>query len=381
MNLQTQPVARSTNPTNPLSNLLAQRYTPLFRHSLNSQIEATLATESFLRRQKQNFKLLRRWLVFKTSGQASLLHEHLPAPPARILWLNFLNNRIGDSIMDLSGRALLGAFEVDLLTDKSQAELFATDRYFKNVFSNPALVDPSRYDFALVDYINTESLRLKRKWFPALPFASLYGFFSGPEVNRTLFSCYRIHHLLRYPHTEVELQRFLTPQIFIEDERSPLPTKDGRKRVALALGGLNPYRTYGKWAEMILHLRKIWPLGKPFPQFILVGSENGRQSVESIKTALAGCEVISLVGTLSLRATARVISDTNFYVGADGGLMHCAIALKLPGVALFGNHISPDFRLPPGAKLDALEAADDVNSIAATTLAEKFLTGWERWLG
>jgi heptosyltransferase-2 len=272
-----------TNSSNPLRNLLAQRHTPPFRHQLTSKTHAILTAESFSRRQQQNFKLLKRWLLFKTSGQSGLLRAHLPAPPARILWLNFLNNRIGDSIMDLSGRALLGAFKVDLLTSKSQAELFNTDRYFEKVFTDPAAIDPTRYDFALVDYINTGSLRLKCKWFPKLPFASIYGFFSGPEVNRTLFSCYRIHHLLQYPHSNEQLQPFLTPRIFIEDEPSPLPAKEGRKRVALVLGGLSPYRTYGKWAEMIRCLRIIWPLGKPFPQFILVGSENGRQFIRTTR--------------------------------------------------------------------------------------------------
>lgn len=379
MNLQTQPVARSTNPTNPLSNLLAQRYTPLFRHSLNSQIEATLATESFLRRQKQNFKLLRRWLVFKTSGQASLLHEHLPAPPARILWLNFLNNRIGDSVMDLSGRALLGAFEVDLLTDKSQAELFATDRYFKNVFSNPALVDPSRYDFALVDYINTESLRLKRKWFPALPFASLYGFFSGPEVNRTLFSYYRIHHLLRYPYSDEQLETFLTPQLFIEEKPFPLPAKNGRKRIALTLGGLADFKTYRQWPEVIRHLREQWPTAQRFPQFILIGSQNGLQYVEPVKAALAGCDEVSLVGDLSLRTTARVLADCDFYLGADGGLMHCADALKLSGVVMFGNRVTPEIALPPHTTMKTLKDSRGVNHIPPQTVADKIRGEWKHW--
>ena len=238
--------------------------------------------------------------------------------------------------MDLSGRTLLGAFEVDLLTDEAQAELFLTDRYFKKVFTNPSSIDPSSYDFALVDYINTKSVLLKRKWFPLLPFASIHGLFSGPEVNRALFSVYRIHHLLRYPHSEEQLRPFLTPPLFIEDEPSLLPTRGEGKRVALTVGGVSPYRTYGKWPEVIQLLREQWPTGKRFPQFVLIGSQNGIQYVEPVKGALKGCEVISLVGTLSLRSTVRVLSDCDFYIGADGGLMHCAIALNYPALFFLG---------------------------------------------
>ena len=340
-----------------------------------------MRAEGFLKKQKKNFKLLKRWLMFNTSGQTGLLRDQLPPPPARILWLNFLNDRIGDSVMDLAGRALLGAFEVDLLTDKSQAELFSTDRHFKKVFTDPSSIDPAGYDFVLLDYVNTRAISLKRKWFSALPFASIYGLFHVPQVNRTLFSCYRIHHLLRYPHSEAELQPFLSPQLFVEGEPCPLPAKNGLKRVALTLGGMAPFKTYCHWPEVIRNLRKHWPSERRFPQFILIGSQNGLGYVEPVKAALEGCEVISLVGALSLRTTVRVLADCDFYMGADGGLMHCADAVKLPGVAIFGNRVTSEVALPPHTAMKTLGDPRGVNHISPAAVAEKILAGWERWHG
>ena len=379
MNSTSKHLAGAPNPWNPLANLLAQRYRPPFRHLLPSNAEALLATEGFWRRQQQDLKLFKRWLMFKTSGQAGLLCDQLPPPPARILWLNLLNNRIGDSVMDLSGRSLLGAFDVDLLTDKSQAELFSTDRYFKKVFTDPGAIDPADYDFALLDYVNTRAISLKRKWFPTLPFASIYGLFHVPVVNRTLFSCYRIHHLLRYPHSEAKLQPFLSPQLFVDDEPCPLPAKNGLKRVALTLGGMASFKTYRRWPEVIRHLRGQWPTGQRFPQFVLIGSQNGLQYVESVKAALDGCEVVSLVDALSLRTTVRLLAECDFYLGADGGLMHCANALKLSGVVLYGNWVAPEIAMPANTLMKTLEDTRGVNYIPPQTVAEKFQTAWKHW--
>ena len=174
---------------------------------------------------RENGKLLRRWLWLNLTGQARLLQDRLPPPPARLLWLSPSSNSIGDSVMELAGRALLGAYEVDLLTDKFYAELYRNDRYIKRVFTDPAKIDPSGYDLGLQDFFNTRSLRIKRRVCPRLPFAAVQGFFWGADYNRMLFSCYRIHHLLGYPYTTDDLRPFLRSRLFLEDEPPPLPLR------------------------------------------------------------------------------------------------------------------------------------------------------------
>jgi ADP-heptose:LPS heptosyltransferase len=76
-----------------------------------------------------------------------------------------------------------------------------------------------------------------------------------------------------------------------------------------------------------------------------------------------------------LRAAARLVSDCDFFVGADGGLMHCAVAADLPGVALFGR-VEPKLRLPPETAMQALYDADDVNHNPPQAVAEAIRARW-----
>jgi ADP-heptose:LPS heptosyltransferase len=78
---------------------------------------------------------------------------------------------------------------------------------------------------------------------------------------------------------------------------------------------------------------------------------------------------------LSVRATARLVSDCDFFVGVDGGLMHCAVAADLPGVALFGR-VEPNLRLPPETTMRALYDADDVNNNSPQAVAEAIRAHW-----
>ena len=362
-------------PSNRLQGLLAQRYTPPFKDELPGTMAAMLENERPQQKLRENGKLLRRWLWLHLTGQSRLLRDRLPPPPARLLWLSPSSNSIGDSLMELAGRALLGAYDVDLLTDKGYAELYRKDRYLREVFSDPEAVDPSGYDFGIQDFFNTRSLRIKRRVCPRLPFVTLQGFFWGADYNRMLFSCYRIHQLLGYPLPAAELRAFLQPRLFLEDEPAPLPKEPGRRRVALALGGKYPARTYSRWPEVLRSLITTWPSGQPFPEFVLVGSRNALADLPAVVAALGNQACRSFVDVLTLRATARLISDCDFFVGTDGGLMHCALAANLSGVALFGR-VLPSLRLPPETDMQALHDSDDVNNVSPPAVAEAIRSRW-----
>jgi heptosyltransferase-2 len=363
-------------PTTWLRQLLAQRYTPPFKHELPGTVAEMLAAEPWRQKARENGKLLRRWLWLQLGGQARLLHDRLPPPPARLLWLSPSSNSIGDSVMELSGRALLGAYEVDLLSEGHYAGLYRNDRYFRAVFSDPDAIDASRYDFAIQDFFNTRSLRIKRHVCPNLPFAALQGFFWGPDYNRMLFSCYRIHHLLGYPHSAQELRPYLRPHLFLEDEPPPLPRLPGCRRVALAVGGKFAARTYRRWPEVLRHLVAGWPREQLFPEFVLVGSKNGLADVPPVRAALGNHACATFVDALSLRASARLIADCDFFVGTDGGLMHCAVAVDLPGVALFGK-VPPNLRLPPEPAMRTFYDASDVSNISPEAVAEAIQVDWQ----
>ncbi|HEV2330872.1 MAG TPA: glycosyltransferase family 9 protein [Verrucomicrobiae bacterium] len=354
-----------------MSGFFAQRYTPPFRHELPGTMKEMVENESPVRKFSANFKLLRRWLWLKMNLPSRLLRDRLPPPPRRLLWLNYSSTSIGDSIMELAGRSMLGAYEIDLLTDPVHAELYLHDRFFKSVFIDAEQLDSSRYDFVILDLFNTRSIRLKRSIGPNLPCACLQSFFYGAHFNRMLFSCYRIHHLLGYPYNDVQLQPFLRPSLFVDAEPSPLPPRR-KRRFALMLGGVEPFKTYQHWPKVIRMLRARWPAEREFPEFVLIGSTNAVPNVEPVMTALKGCDAASHVGSLTLRQTATALTASDFFLGTDGGLMHCAVALDVPGVALFGK-FPPKLLLPPKSKMNSIYNEQDVNNIPAAAVADAVL--------
>ena len=351
---------------------LAQRHTPPFRHGLPGTMAEMLAGESWHKKLAENFKLLKRWLWLKSNLPSHLLSDRLPLAPARLLWLNYSSTSIGDSIMELAGRTLLGGYEIDLLTDKQHAELYRTDRYFGKVFTDAGELDATRYDFVLLDLFNTRSIRLKRRACPELPFACMQCFFYGADFNRMLFSCYRIHHLLGYPYNDEDLRSFLQPRLFLEADLDPLPPKRKETRCALLLGGVHAIKTYRRWPEVIQLLRARWPGDRELPEFTLVGSQNGLPHVGPVMTALAGCAATSHVGALTLRQTARALAACDFFIGTDGGLMHSAVALDVPGVAVFGKFLPPLY-LPPKSNMHSVYDATDVNNVTPARVVEAIL--------
>ncbi len=356
---------------NSLKRFLSQRYVPPFKHVLPGEMAEMLVRESLKQKVASDFMMLRRWLLLRLTGQSRLLSEHLPPAPARLLWLrNPTSVSIGDSVVELAGRALLGGYNVDLLTAKSPAaELYQTDRYFKNIFTDAGAVDASRYDFALLDLFNTDSIKLKLRVCPRMPFAGVQGFFYGGHYHKMLFSCYRIHHLLGYPYSEHELSSFLKPRLFLEDEPLSLPRRN-RMRACLVLGGVLPLKTYRSWPEVIRRLRQSWPSQKSFPEIVLIGSDNGQPYVEQVMSALDQDQAMSFVGKLSLRATARLIAGCDFFIGPDGALMHCAVALEIPGLALIPFNL-PQLYLPPETKMQALFDAQNINNISPELVARR----------
>jgi hypothetical protein len=372
---QTNPVTGKKQ--NAFGRFFAQRYTPPFRHELPGTMQAMLANESWNRKLSADFKLLKRWFWLKMNLPSRLLLDRLPPPPRRVLWLNYSSTSIGDSIMELAGRAMLEGYEVDLLTHKQHADLYLQDRYFKKVYTDAGQLKAAHYDFVLLDLFNTRSIQLKKRICPDLPCACLQSFFYGASFNRTLFSCYRIHHLLGYPYSEQELQHFLRPRLFVDDQ-NPLPPRQKQNRFALMLGGVEPFKTYQLWPEFIKLLRLRWPSGSDFPEFILLGSQNGMPSVEPVMAALKDCGATSFVGKLTLRQTAGALAACDAFLGTDGGLMHCAVALDKPGVALFGR-FSPQLLLPPRAAMHPLYDALDVNNIPPAAVADAVLMKMQKW--
>lgn len=60
--------------------------------------------------------------------------------------------------------------------------------------------------------------------------------------------------------------------------------------------------------------------------------------------------------------------------------MHCAVAVNLPGVALFAR-LPPSLLLPPQTEMQAIYDASEVNNISPQVVAEAIRKGWQRGAG
>ena len=207
--------------------------------------------------------------------QSSLLHDRLPPPPARLLWLSPSCNSIGDSLMELAGRALLGAYEVDLLTDKYYAELYRKDRYLgAGSFQTPRRLSRLATILAYRTCSTPARSASNAACAPTCPSLRCRGSFGGPIITACCSVVIASITSWATPTRRQSCDRFCDHASSWRMSRRPC-RENGRRRVALAVGGKFPARTYGKWPEMLRSLITSWPAELSFPEFVMVGSPNG----------------------------------------------------------------------------------------------------------
>lgn len=371
-------------------------YIPNFKTTIPTSLESFVTGQNIFKKIKSLLKMYKRYLFIKFSEQEKLICPTICANTKRILWINCSSTSIGDSIMELSGRVLLsGKFIIDLLTNKKNAPLYTEDSIFQNIYTHIDDLDPQNYDFILLDINNSKSLHLKIKYFKHIKYAELQGFFYGLDFNRMLFSYHRINALLNYPYTQEQLDHLAKNFLYLLPE-APTFSKN-KKRIVIAVGGEDQIRSYTFWGEVIIAILQLFPSCT----ISLVGSQNGLTSVKQIqaklqqqyKDGISGqileiktltsnskindqsnkFPVTNYVAQLSLLETARLISNSDIFIGADGGLMHIAEAFNLAGVALF-TKFNPKYRLGYNSQLETISAKNDVSSIPPEKIINKLRT-------
>ncbi len=303
----------------------------------------------------------RSWLLMLT-GQSFLEQQKIPAGVRKILWF-YDWNTLGDSIMDLSQRQYLSdRYQVDICMPSGPAELFAGDRCFGHVYTDINQC-PQDYDFILLHDISSRSIGIKLRRYFTKPWASMIRHQQGEQHARGALSAFRFGQLLGLPDLVP-----LRPTI-----ASGCPQSNNQQiRVAVALGGGDPRRSYKQWPALLNEIRQSVDKETPM-RFVLVGS--GQPAQEDLKSFSAdflaqNCEVcLDLPNLLALR---DVMCSATHFLGCDSGLMHLAEALDKPGVALFG-HIRPEWRLLPDTRLRALFSMRSVNQIAGSDIFESFI--------
>lgn len=289
----------------------------------------------------------------------------------RILWI-YARRNFGDATMDMAGRALLKGlgYRLDLLTLPALHRLFEEDDVFGNVYSNPADVDARQYDAILLSEFNLQSIRLKTRYFRQTPFACLFQFFNGPDRNQTCFSFATVNAVFALGHTASELERRSKPYLSASaaTRESVQPHLPAGPFIALATGGIDPDRTYHRWAELVDLLERSDDPRIP-RTLVLLGSDNGvdiARELCALRTQRVKME--SLVGQLAFLQAREIVARAALFVGTDGGLMHVAHTTDTPSVSLFSFREPPALRLTEACRSIGLQEHGNVDSIAPETI-------------
>lgn len=308
-------------------------------------------------------KVAQRESLLLITGQTWHRVERAPAGTRRMLWI-YNWGTIGDALMDLAVRRALPAdTHIELYISAALAPLFSGDPCFAKLHTR--IEDcTGPYDFVLLQDLATRCVTMKNRCAWRAPFATMFDHLRGERFDRMSFAQRRIEQLFGLPSSPPQRQ-WLPP--------APRPAGDAaRTRVAVALGARDARRRYRRWPAVLQALLARWPAAWAPAQFVLLGDRSALEDLHSFPPDLLARHCRVEVDRLDLAAVVRLMHGCDAFLGADGGLMHIAVACDLPGVALFVE-IDPTLRLLPGTRLHSRFTASAIGDLAVDTIAEAFV--------
>ena len=310
---------------------------------------------------KETLKFLRKYIFFLFFGNAGNKKIIIPGNVKNILWIGNHSNSIGDSLMELAPRSLLGEYNVDLLAGNRNASVFKNDIFFRHVYTDINMLT-IKYDFIILDYFSTRSLRLKRKYFNSVPFFCIYEFFYGPDFNRLMFGYCRISGLLGLLYSDVNLR------YFIHEEKMAYSLDNNKINVGISVGGIDSIRTYDNFGCLVDLLNRQYN----DLNFFLFGAENGLAMADKIE--IVSGNITNYVGRLNIQQSAFLIGKMSVFITCDGGLLHVAQAYPIPIISMFAK-FKPEYRIVNDNILKmALYDDYNVNNISSDQILEAFLS-------
>jgi hypothetical protein len=311
-------------------------------------------------------KQLHKWLILALNGQLGLYTESAgPSDGTRILLVYSGVNNIGDALTDFSGRTLIerSPYKLDVLLDPSLSDIFKYDRFFSKIYTDLREVNFDEYGFVILNNLGVRTIKNKIKYAKKARFSSLIGWYAGCNYNHIQFSYYSFNKILNSGLDDADLAKSCR-LAFAAPRQDRLRPDIGLGAIAIAVGGREFHRTYGKWRDVLAMLDEDVELSRY--QYVLVGSENGAEEADALMAAKTWqLNLVSLVGKLTIHESYSLIEQSRLFIGADGGLLHMAHAAGVPTVALFSNDIDPKTRYVENDffKCSPLMGAGDATSI------------------
>ncbi len=290
-------------------------YTLPFRFDIPNSTDLFLKKKSFL---SLSIKFIKRYLYIKFKRQTLLEFDNILPEHQNILWINISAPSLGDSLMDLSSRAMLYDRKIDLFTDEYNAILYQNDIFFSSIFCEIKQMEKKIYDLVIIDSYSTRSIRIKAQIACFVPFVTMFGFYNGPEVNRVLFSFHKMNSLLGYEKKKSEISRIAKPSIFISTNDYELIRSYNLPQdfIAIVVGGEWSFRTFNKWDLVIEKLISLYSNLK----VILIGSDNGIEAAKLIIDKFSNVKILNYVSKFTFNQTAEIInrcSELQIIIGSE----------------------------------------------------------------
>lgn len=321
---------------------------------------------------KLGWRQLRKLIYLKLHRQFNLMLTNASPDWKRGLWIYQRTTQIGDSLMDLAPRSLfkLKGLEIDLLTPSHIGEIFNNDLYFMRVLNRISQADLNQYDFVIVQSIHHRALKEKIKYFPSLPWICIQGFYDVPDFARSQWCAQRLIDVFGWHDEQINIAQHAYPKLGSIKSTSEFEIWPNIE-VMIAIGGMDPSRTYHQWGQVIHELSHLG-----VKECVLIGKGSiAEEEAKSIQTELSSHIVIkNLINQTSLNDCAKILEKTRTLLTADGGMMHLGVASGAQEIiALFTQGIKPCYRLPLIHIEGAVQGkSGELNDISPIDIVERF---------
>ncbi len=310
----------------------------------------------------------KRRLEVLASGQSALEETRWRPEWRRAIWFHAEAPQLGDSLLDLAPRSLLveRGIVVDVVLPAAIVGAYRGDRWFHAVVAeaDAGTIDASRYDIAIVDSNCGKALAAKRRVAPRLPWLSVRGDYLAYDYQRGLLATRRFAELLGVELSRADELRHARQKL---DVIGVEPPPGAERRVAIAVGGVRPERTWRGWPAGPRARRDA-----AHDRYLLLGSGNGAEHARAVREAIPDADVLDLVGGATIADTQQAMAVARAVLCVDGGLMHLACTTRTPMLALFDRTSLPVWRVPidwDGRPI--VSATADVNGIAPDAVIDE----------
>lgn len=143
--------------------------------------------------------------------------------------------------------------------------------------------------------------------------------------------------------TDKALQKIIYPEKILIFANEAVPVKH-RKRICLCIGAAPYSKTID--GRTVKAFAKNWPMGSWVSlanklnsykyEVVLVGGADEQRLLSNYVEENLSADVIDCTGKYNIAGSISIISEAEIVVGVDTGMIHCAAALDIPTLTLFG---------------------------------------------